>query len=252
MDNNKDKQRFEAIALSIDSKQIRTNPFGENKSGERAYRRAERLVAALHLVTNHVPEDEPLRRRIRSLGPDLLTLMLEGKDEMRSSGSTKMRAVSSVIRELISLVRMLAVAGLLSQQNAEILTDALDDLWQFVSTSQKSFLSESVRLSREDFMDVRDQKGVSFIKDITDTRSNKDTVTIKDTENLRASAPENTTRGESIIEVLRTGGILNISDIAANLPEFSEKMIQRTLLDLVLAGRVKKIGEKRWSRYVLS
>jgi DNA-binding HxlR family transcriptional regulator len=49
--------------------------------------------------------------------------------------------------------------------------------------------------------------------------------------------------------VLRSQGELGIKDVVSNLPEYSEKMIQRELAELVAAGRVKKTGLKRWSRY---
>jgi hypothetical protein len=53
------------------------------------------------------------------------------------------------------------------------------------------------------------------------------------------------------MEILRVGGALGIKDIAANLPEYREKMIQRELLDLAAKGRIRKIGLKRWSKYSL-
>jgi len=58
-------------------------------------------------------------------------------------------------------------------------------------------------------------------------------------------------RGERIIDILKSGGILGIRDISANLPQYSEKMIQRELADLVETGKVRKLGAKRWSRYQL-
>ena len=51
------------------------------------------------------------------------------------------------------------------------------------------------------------------------------------------------------MDILRLGGTLGIKDISANLPQYSEKMIQRELADLVLANKINKTGEKRWSRY---
>jgi len=250
MDNKKIGQKSDGIAYIFEGRSIKTNPFGENRSGDRAYRRAERIVAALHLVTNHIPAGEPLRNRIRIIGPKILTAMLEGKDEMRASESAKVREISSLIRELISLVRMLAIAGMLSQQNTDILVESLDELWHFVSVSQRSLLSESVRLTREDLIDVRDKTNtVSFIRDIKDSRNIKDTGDVRVIENAVSSSPEQEARLENIVEVLRTGGSLSVSDIASNLPQYSEKMIQRALFDLVTLGKVKKTGEKRWSRY---
>src|SRR3989344_3409976 len=60
------------------------------------------------------------------------------------------------------------------------------------------------------------------------------------------------TRTNRIVGVLTTQGQLGIKDIAASLPEFSEKMIQRELKRLVTQGRIKKAGSKRWSTYVLA
>lgn len=56
----------------------------------------------------------------------------------------------------------------------------------------------------------------------------------------------------AIIEVLRTSADLGIKEIAVNLPEYSEKMIQRELADLVAAGTVRRVGIRRWSKYVLA
>ena len=56
-------------------------------------------------------------------------------------------------------------------------------------------------------------------------------------------------REREVTEILRTGGALGIKDIASNLPEYSEKMIQRELSVLVIGGRIKKTGLKRWSKY---
>jgi hypothetical protein len=60
---------------------------------------------------------------------------------------------------------------------------------------------------------------------------------------------ETSSRGDRILAVLRTRDLLGIKDVSINLPEYSEKMIQRELADLVAGGRVRKVGSKRWSRY---
>jgi DeoR/GlpR family transcriptional regulator of sugar metabolism len=60
-----------------------------------------------------------------------------------------------------------------------------------------------------------------------------------------------TSRASRIMDILKDGGVLGIKDIAANLPEYSEKMIQRDLAFLVKQNQVRKSGAKRWSRYSL-
>ena len=43
---------------------------------------------------------------------------------------------------------------------------------------------------------------------------------------------------------------VSIKDISAQFTDCSEKTIQRELNDLVIKGRIKKSGSKRWSRYL--
>jgi hypothetical protein len=85
------------------------------------------------------------------------------------------------------------------------------------------------------------------IKDIKDNRTVKDT-------NVPGTAPSdngshNSLRSERIVAVLRQGGEFGIRDVVSHLPEYSEKMIQRELAHLVSAGKAKKSGLKRWSKY---
>ena len=224
--------------------------------GEKAYRRAERLVAAIHLLTNHIDPHEPIRRIVRENSANLLGDVLGLRDEMRTVGSPKTYSIEASVRHLISLVRILAVSGFVSFENADVLTDALDDLGAFIETSRRSALSESVRFSREDLLDVRENVREP-IKDIKDKETIKDAVSVKDMADstrdvLYVKDSKLNMRMEGIMEVLRSGADLGIKDIAVNLPEYSEKMIQRELADLIVMGFVKKLGFRRWSKYVLA
>lgn len=244
MDGKKDIQKSNQLARFFDKQTVRTNPFGANQSADRAYRRAERLVAALYLVTSHIEPAEPIRNSVRAGSLRMLENVLALRNEMRAE-SQSVLACRASIRHQISLVRMLAVAGFLSMQNTNIMLDGLDDLGGFLSASQNSPLSDMFPLSQESLSDIREGhlKDTNTVKDravVKDATTTSDTASIKKGINVRE---------EGIIAVLRAGGELGIRDIAANLPEYSEKMIQRHLVDLIEAGRVKKTGLKRWSRY---
>lgn len=248
MDEEKDIQKIGPLSRFFDKHSLRTNPFGGNQSAGRAYRRAERIVAALYLVTNHIDPTEPIRVSVRSKALDMLDSILALRDEMRSIDSAYLKNSRALIRHLISLVRVLAVSGFLSIQNTNAVIDGLDELGNFLSVSQSSPLSENVSISHEDLLDVeRDH-----IKDIKDIRPVKDRTIVKDVINMSvtpAGSSELSVREQGIVGILRSGGELGIRDISSNLPEYSEKMIQRDLVRLVAAGRVKKTGLKRWSRY---
>jgi Tfp pilus assembly protein FimT len=261
MDDFRDTQKQDNIPKFLDRQDLHTNPFGLNRSGERLYRRAERIIAALHLLTNHIEDQEPLRKEIRSISIRLLPQILELRSEMRAVGSAKVHDVEASVRHLISLVRMLAIASFISVQNAEAVTEALDEIGNFLTVSQRSALSDGTRFTKEDLLDVRESRK-TLQKDIRDSLSDKD----KDinnadgqSDNVRENAEgrtinvqeSNSVRSVRIVEVLRTQGEIGIRDIATTLPEYSEKMIQRELVRLVSDGKVKKVGSKRWSKYAV-
>ena len=252
LESIKDSKDVSNVLLILDSLSIRTNPFGANLSGENSYRRAERISAALHLVTNNVPENEPLRTILRNNGLELLSLILELRSGFRGPASEKGQAALASIRELISLIRLLAVSGYISVQNANAIAEAIDELGSLIVVSQRSALAEQLTISHEQL--IPPTGGMGFSKpergfSMSQSRPAQRKTALKD--GAFEGGVVSTQRAERIIDILKSGGILGIRDISANLPQYSEKMIQRELADLVEAGKVRKIGAKRWSRYQL-
>lgn len=250
MDEIKDIQKRDDLSRFLDSNVIRTHPFGRNVTGEKAYRRAERIVAALHLLSNHIPEEEPVRSHIRRSGIYLLSCLLALRDEMRAPESPAFLRTLTCIRKLISLVRILPISGFASRHNAEIMLEALDELGNFLAVSQRSALSESLILTKDELL-----AGGEVLSRHTLVTDIKDKVVLRDKSQKttlmsdRANTP--TVRGEGILQVLKSQNNLSIRDISSNLPEYSEKMIQRELAHMIAVGLVKKTGSKRWSRYSL-
>lgn len=243
MEQIKDNKDVTNVLQILDNTVIRTNPFGANVTGDNSYRRAERISAALHLITNHIPSTEPIRTRIREGALGLLNLILDLRTGFRTPSSEKGQAVLAEIRALVSHVRLLAISGYISAQNANVVAEALDELGSLLTASQRSTLAEQVTISRSDLMPpVREstrlersvlKKAEARFREVVEPHQ-------KDSSSARA---------QQVLDILKLGGTLGIKDIAANLPQFSEKMVQRELAVLVGSGKVHKTGEKRWSRY---
>jgi hypothetical protein len=256
MDTQKDLQKTDGAIKFLDYQTLKSNPFGDNRVGERMYRRAERLASAVVLLTNHIQDTDPLKQDARRSVLDVLSKILAVRDEMRSPNSADVNDLKMSVRKVISVVRLLGVAGNVSFQNAEIVTEALDELLSFLAASRRSNLSDSVTISREDLIDVRESQ--RFIDDRRPERASARRApetgdatsgAVPSQAGGGPSASKVSSRTQAILEVLRVHGELGIRDVASNLPEYSEKMIQRELADLVSAGKVKKTGLKRWSRY---
>ena len=282
MQHIKDISRTEKISQFVTKQSIRSNPFGDNRLAERAYARAERLVSATYLVTRHIDTTESVKQALRQKGVELLGALMETRESLRTIGAEEVQEVQGIIRQVISLVRILAVSGFLSFENADILSDAYDELASFVDSARRSSLAESVYLSREELLgsdnrsvqygsqqsrrrgqEMSDSRGMELrtgIKDIDTEESLKDTEhhnTDKQTigqisVNSMVSPKPRRDRVEAITTVLREAGSCGIKDIMLHTPEYSEKMVQRTLFELVSLGIVVKNGSKRWSTYQLT
>ncbi len=255
MDEIKDMQKSDDLGTFLDNSGVRTNPFGRNIMADKAYKRAERIVAAFHLLSNHVSETEPVRVEIRRCGLVLLSGCLELRDELRIPGSAVFIRTLADIRHLISLARILSVSGFVSRHNAEMVVEALDELGNLLSVSQRSSLSESVVLTKDELLSGGEIIRRAAVTDIKDKTSIKDIRAVMNKEVKRSSVRHNADnsngRAQGILQVLKTRDNLSIKDIASHLPEYSEKMIQRELAQMVAAGSIKKTGSKRWSRYAV-
>lgn len=258
MDDSRDLQRANNLSKYVDGHPVRTTPFGGNKAAERLYSRCERISIAIYLLTSHISEAEPLKLRIRSAAIHLLDSALDLKEEMRSLESSSVTDFMRAIRSLISLCRTSAAAGYVSLNNADILTAALDEVGLFVSASQRSNFAEHIALTKDDLIGqvgpLSETSRMSFIKDIKDRKSVRDTASKTPSSHMSDSISSHvplSSRSQAIMQILISGREFGIKEICANLPEYSEKMIQRELAELVEAGKVKKEGSKRWSRYSL-
>lgn len=99
---------------------------------------------------------------------------------------------------------------------------------------------ESTETPRKDFKKTSSSIGQSSVE----IQKNKSVRAITDV------AKES--RRARILKLIKDNREVTIKDIATHFADLSEKTIQRELVTLVESGVLKKFGERRWSRYVLS
>lgn len=223
MDTRKDAENMSRLREVFDTSATRNTNFSGNISGGRGYRRAERLVAALHMITAQWPSGEPLRTNIRVEAERMLVVFLSG-----DARATRVCALS-----LVSFVRVAATAGLISITNASILTEALDDMLGVI----QSGATDEHLLTRDELMPHAHEHVTSRPRSarpvrITDTEASAAAESV--VSPARVVAPASRThavsvqaRAQAIREALSRDEALGIRDIHIRLPEYSEKMIQR-------------------------
>lgn len=102
-------------------------------------------------------------------------------------------------------------------------------------------------------------KGHYYIKDNLVKQHNSSNASVRDNLIQHAGVSQGATsfqvkkssRRDEILALLIKGVDVSIKDISARIRGCSEKTIQRELNNLLRDGLVERIGEKRWSRYVL-
>ncbi|MFA6608847.1 MAG: hypothetical protein WCT07_02975 [Candidatus Paceibacterota bacterium] len=112
-------------------------------------------------------------------------------------------------------------------------------------------------------LESKDNKG----QHLSDKTQEKESVNIKDTSTVHSVLIDHSTkntstlsssfqmrkqsRREQILALFVKGVDVSIKDIAARIRGCSEKTIQRELNALLYDNVIERIGEKRWSRYIL-
>ncbi len=245
-------------------------PFGANRTADIAYRKAERLAIATHLITNGVAADEPARAAVRTAVQELLTHTLRLRKGVRFAAGAAVYDVVAATRLIMSLIDVLHAAGWVSDMNADVVKYAYADFAHFLVGASDGVHTDPVELPRDYFAaPLTDTHGHiskgqnNNVKDTSVTDTKKDTKNIKDTKTDSDSVKKGTntsvrTRRRSdnrrmrILDVISKKKQVHVKDIAREVTGVSEKTIQRELAALVADGVVTKEGEKRWTTYALA
>lgn len=209
------------------------------------YNKAERIAAALYLVSNMMPEGEILKTKIRSLSLELVSLCISLKDNTEINNQLLLKNLEKKILELVSLLNITSVSGLISEMNAGILKKEFDIFLRSVSDLTQSVEMSKFAVSKEFFDNLENQPELL-----------KRSVSEFDNPAPRSLLPDKVgrrnQRNKDILNLISKKRNVSIKDIALSVKGCSEKTIQRELNSLIKEGIVKKAGERRWSRYSLA
>jgi len=266
MDNKKDNQLalLRGLNVGVEFNVNMVGLFGDNYACAHAYKKTEKLLMAIHLVTNFVSETEPARNAIRDKSVRILSEMLKLRFGFGSAGSSQVDNVVASLYEIISILNVLHIAGFISGMNLEILKKELLGLIVFLQEAEESETSEKITFEKNDFkteeflddLNLKDKK--LSLKDgfLKRTSLRGKTHGDEKRKNIVAgsgsvSSVAHADRRNIIINLIKDKISVNVKDISIVIKDCSEKTIQRELIALVNEGVLKKEGERRWSVYSL-
>ena len=202
----------------------------------------QKLASAIYLITSFFAEQEPLKWRLRGLAVDLAS---EGKDKGTS------------IREVLSLFGMAKAVNLVSGANYDILLEQFnklvlkqeESLGTLLLTSTERALPKPESHFEQPIPQTRRELLKDNIHEITDKKVEERPQLLKE---FGAVSVKKNSRQSIIIALLKRKKEIMIKDVSPLISGCSEKTIQRELGEMVAAGILKRMGEKRWTRYSLA
>ncbi len=231
------------------------------------FKKTEKISTALFMVTNLLPENEPLRLRLREQS---LCLLSKKVLLCHSSSLHKERAIeecSVLLVEVTSLLQIAHYSGFVSLMNFSIINKELQNLNELFRTKEVMKRSEDSFLFSSDFFGASVSRegnvgSVPLVVPVIQKETQKTEVTPfvykgqNQVKNIKDKKPSGASKSDRQITILalfhkRKDDFFSIKDIAESVKDCSEKTIQRELLELVAKGVLKKEGERRWSKYSL-
>lgn len=104
------------------------------------YKKSERIVSALYLITQHIAHDEPLRIRIRQNALEMLSIVTGLKDTDGPLIRQRASELASHARAISTLLDVAEHSGLITSVNCEVCRSELDALARSVA-GESSLLS---------------------------------------------------------------------------------------------------------------
>ena len=247
--------------------------FGSNRHLAFIFKKTEKLVAAVYLITDLIKDSEPLKWKVRQSAVDLLSLNLALSTASHAERKGMVQEYRSLAAEIVSLSSVARHAGLVSEMNFQVLSREFSSVAaSFDSDQHKRSIEDAVLLDPGFFATGEAPAGTadaskgqssrtqSLAPHIAETARPDGYLPLKEIRSDQRPKPakelaakdDKESRRSVILKLLSKKSGLNVKDFAAAIKGVSEKTIQRELLAMVAIGLLKKEGERRWSTYSLA
>ncbi len=221
--------------------------------------KADKISAATYLITELFSDQEPLKYTLRQLS---LNLSSACHTPLFGTTPTQSFSLFHAIDILIGHIEISTVAGLVSEMNGTILKNELISLRKeyahtYLGGEKGSFgdpvaINVAPDLSTQFFAPDTSKTSFSQILPIENKNDIKTTFETNQNDIKKNTEEETKQRREKILYTISEKKDVTIKDITDTIKDCSDKTIQRDLNALILTGSIIKVGNKRWSRYVLA
>lgn len=206
--------------------------------------KSEKLASALYWITSFFNDQEPLKWELRGLASDLISLSVSLRDSFLKEKDAVLSETKNVVTKINKLLSVAKNAGLVSPENHLILEIELTKCSGLLDYP----MNISDLLSFESPREKMRELAPGSIKDKSESRPTG-RVSLK---GFGAVSVKKNNRQSIIINLLKRKKEIMIKDVSPLIGGCSEKTIQRELTAMVKSGLVKRLGDKRWTKYSLA
>lgn len=236
--------------------------ISKNKDFIIIYNKSYRLAAAVFVISNLMDQSEELRSKIKSLSLKLVSIVVHLKDANSFDVKTITVDLEKNTLELMSFLDIASVSGLISKMNGDIIKQEFQsfiiELGKFAenfsankNTVIDGIFSESLIVDSSNSLG----KGSGLISKNFEEKPQKEEhlnmieIDKSKIENFKNGHKRKDLRKSTVLEFIKGHDMVSIKDIMPNVNGCSEKTVQRELISLINERKIKKVGERRWSRY---
>lgn len=287
MESNKENNQFNRYpSIHLNPKEI--GFFNGDEYLCYVYKKTEKLISALYMVSNLFAESEPLKWSFRDKGLTMLSLNVSLANVGMSDREIVINRILSSVLEILSMLEVAFFAGLLSPMNHTILAGEFNSLFTLIEQRERHEKERNGYVLSEKFFNIQEKPGTplsslrnTYESNTTESKeyggigkdqhfgnsptkgqektslteekekAGRSHTTSSSSASVKDMALRKDSRKAIIINLLKKQDHLTIKDFTKVIDNCSEKTIQRELLQLVSEGVLKKEGERRWSRYSL-
>lgn len=231
-------------------------------------KKAEKISTALYMITSVFEASEPMKNEIRSLAIRLAKESSGLSSKGQSEHTSVLDRIANILSELITMIEISTSVGIISDMNGMILMREFNSLKQKIYEREDSLIipEELFKDETSNALPVASDKRHESLSDTNQSALHKTPILPPKTYNpnpknifkkqsvsdkKEGDTISKSSRRANIIKIIKDKKEVTIKDIASHITEYGEKTIQRELQALVGEGVLKKVGEKRWSKYSL-
>lgn len=221
------------------------------------YLKTERLAQVLWVLAASAPQQDLVdATRTASKLPE----MLLGLAAQEVSTASVLKGILSAI----SALNIAGVKGVVRKENVSLLVEEYELIARkvggaqhpspYIVSSDLEVGGRSSTASDNARIELNAIKDMSFYSQSVIQKTSKNVLSAQVTQPtaMPQSQPILTSsdRALRILELVENSNGVSIKDLVSVVQGCSEKTIQRELVALVSAGKIRKVGERRWSQYL--